>query len=208
MAQLGLIIVVVLPFVVSPGASFALTLGSVPVGGWRAVVGVLAGTAAGVATMVAVLNVTRLGEAVAGSPTATRVMALAGGAVLVGLGLHMIVSLSREAEGSHAQPVRSRPSRLLAQAYTALLLNPKALSVYLVVVPGLAVGSTPPLRLYIVFAAIHVGLLAVWLLFVAWLLLHFPTVTSSRRWRRTSGRIAGGCLILVGVTTALGGVAV
>ena len=205
MPPLATIVLVVLPFVVSPGASLALTLGHVPLGGRRAVVAVLVGTAAGVATMVGVLVVTRLGEAVAASPVATAVTALAGGVVLAVIGGHMVVSAARAPAQDVAGGPSLHPARVAGQAYLALLLNPKALSVYLVVVPGLAVGSTPPLRLYVVFATVHVLLLGAWLLLVAWLLLHVPAVTRSARWRRGVGVAAGACLVLVGAATASGG---
>ena len=145
--------VAILPIALSPGASFAMAVNNAARDGFRGVVPVIAGTAAGIYThaILAGLGVTRL---VAESPSAMGALKICGTIVLFWLSLRMIRSglsttAPNDASGANAVGVR--------EAIAANLLNAKPILLYLTVVPLFA-GSD--LAAYFLAASIHVSIMA------------------------------------------------
>jgi threonine/homoserine/homoserine lactone efflux protein len=193
--QAGAIVLVLLPFVVSPGTSFGLTLGHVMRGDRQAPLLISAGTAAGITAMAAALSLSGVGPLIARTPHATSVIGVAGSIVLAFLGLRIILTEVRPTQRPAAGIRAAQPCRLITSAFLALVLNPKALSVYLLVVPGVTAFARSPAMTYLVFGAIHIVLMSVWLLLVGWTAMHVPGVAASTCSKRILTLGAGVCLV-------------
>lgn len=170
--SLGLIALTLLPFVLTPGASFTITVGAAVDGDRRASLRVWAGTALGLALIAVAAAVSGVGDYVAGSPTARTVFGLVGGVVLVGLAV---------GSGLRARTVltdgvaEARPQqRLVLWSFVAVVTNVKALSLYAVVLPTAVTAGTDSLTTFAAAAAVHITMLLAWLTLVGALVRRTP----------------------------------
>jgi threonine/homoserine/homoserine lactone efflux protein len=196
--------VAVLPLVVTPGASLALLTRHVTTGGRRRAVPVVLGTATGIYTH-ATLALAGLSALVMRSSEAFAAVRLAGAAYLVGLGLWTWWS-STASGGRRPRPVRSAPLRprraparsAYGQAFLGNLLNPKAASVYLTLVPQFLSPGRPMAAQVLAMAGAHIVLTATWLGLWTLFLGRVSAVP-----RRFTARIAALVLFALGVRSAL-----
>ena len=200
MRTLAFLVGVALPFVISPGASFTITVTSVAGGDRRSPFKVWAGTALGISVLALLVTLTGIGGLVAGSPTAQQVFAVVGGAVLIAFGgLTLRRGLRR---GDDRLPSVPAPARLVAWSFLALVTNVKALTLYVVVVPTTGAALSSPL-LYLVFGVVHITMLLVWLVLVAHLVALVPTRHSDRV-RRVLSALGGTFMVALGTQSVFG----
>jgi threonine/homoserine/homoserine lactone efflux protein len=197
---LALLVGVALPFVISPGASFTITVTSAAGGDRRSPIKVWAGTALGISVLALLVTLTGVGGFVAGSPTAQQVFAVVGGAVLILFGaLTLRRGLRR---GDDHPPAIPASARLVAWSFLALVTNVKALTLYVVIVPTTGVRLSSPL-LYLMFGAVHITMLLVWLVLVARLVALVPTRHSDQV-RRVLSALGGTFMFALGTQSVFG----
>lgn len=177
---------VALPFVVSPGASFMLTVEAAAAGDRRAALRVWIGTAVGISAIAVVAGFSGLAEVVARDSAVRATLRLVGGVVLIAFAVRALLSLRSAAsptqQGLAAAPeTRRRPARLVLWAFLAVITNIKALSLYLLVVPSLAAPSLTAASVYVVFTATHLALLFAWLGILASFVCAVPAVARRPR---------------------------
>ncbi|MFI9384894.1 LysE family translocator [Kutzneria sp. NPDC052558] len=178
----------VFPITATPGASVALLIQ----GGRRRALPVIAGTISGLYVH-ATLAVLGLSAIVMQSSEAFAVVRIVGAVYLVGLGLWTWF-----ATGSSKPRPRSEPSYV--KALLANVLNPKAASIYLTLVPQFV---TPQENLAVqisVLVTAHAVLAVVWLSLWAFFLGRLPRKEAFRRWMR---RVTGTVLVALGVRAAV-----
>lgn len=190
----------VAPLVLTPGASFTLTV-SYSVDGPGAVRHVIAGTGLGIVTH-GVLAAVGLAAVVMRSSEAYRLIQTVGAIYLVFLGLALLVSKKRLASIDH-QPVRRfdlmRDRGPLATAYLANVLNPKAAGVYLTLAPQFLPAHSVNLFSMSVLAGTHVVIMAIWLAFVGLMLSAVSQRTATDRAIQALRRAGGVILIALGL---------
>jgi threonine/homoserine/homoserine lactone efflux protein len=145
---------VVLPLVIAPGASFALTVAGAAEGSRWIGPRIATGTAAAISLIAAAVCFTPLAQTLGDSRFA-RPLGYVGAAVLFALAARVAYAAikTRSTPGARPPGTRSAPAR----AFMTTIVNPKALTIYLVVVPGVAVSLGQPLRTTgVVFAATHI----------------------------------------------------
>jgi threonine/homoserine/homoserine lactone efflux protein len=145
---------VVLPLVITPGASFALTVAGAVEGPRWIGVRIALGTTAAIALIAAAVCFTPLAQTL-GDSRFDHLLGYAGAAVLFALAARVAYAAMKAGRrpGPHRPGARSAPAR----AFMATIVNPKALTIYLVIVPGLAVSLGQSLRSTgIVFALTHI----------------------------------------------------
>jgi threonine/homoserine/homoserine lactone efflux protein len=131
----ALLALTALPFVISPGASFAITVDAVSNGDHRAPAKVWAGTSVGILVVVSIAAFSGIGSFLDTHETARQIVGLLGGAVLILLGLRSGVQALRSIRKPSTV---SRPTRrLIPWSFIALVTNMKALTLYTLVVPHL-----------------------------------------------------------------------
>ena len=179
--NLTLLAVTALPFVVSPGASFAITISSSLAGDKRAAVKVWVRTALGIFLVAAVAAFSGLGQLLAGSGPSRTVFRLIGGLVLVAIGISSLVRVVRPKQIAEQNP---RPaSQLVLWAFLALVSNVKALSLYVLVVPAIDGAGIDGLALFLTCAATHVTMLLIWLTLLGIIVNAVPVLAKSYRVR-------------------------
>lgn len=201
MKTLVLLITVALPFVITPGTSFTITVTSAAGGDRLSPVKVWAGTALGISVLALLVGCTGIGGPLAASPTARSALAVIGGCVLAAFGA---LTLRRELRRGKSRPrPHPRPARLLAWSFLALVTNVKALSLYVLIVPAIdADGGLDGLGLYLAFGAVHITMLLLWLLLVAHLIVQVPAKHSDQV-RRVLGVLGGLFMVALGVQSLL-----
>jgi threonine/homoserine/homoserine lactone efflux protein len=216
-------LVAVLPLIATPGASLALLVRHVSAGGRRRAAGVILGTVSGLSVH-ATLAVAGLSAIVMHSAQAFTAVRLAGALYLVGLGLWCLGSgQSRTASGPTASgrresggttsgwtasrgtaSARSSPARLrwggrsaYVQALLGNVLNPKAASIYLTLLPQFVDPHRTVVPQIAVLACAHAVLISGWL--IGWTMLLGPASRALRatRMRTVLERFTG--LILIGL---------
>ncbi len=195
---------VALPFVVSPGASFTITVTSAATGDRLSPVKVWAGTALGITVLALVAGLTGVGGLVAGSAPAQLAFGVVGGGVLAAFGVSALrTSLQPERPGRPGRPghtsASAGPAPLVLWAFLALVTNVKALSLYALVVPTVQ-ADVHGLGLYLGFGAVHVAMLLVWLVLVGLAVMLVPGMRSERA-RRGLGALGGASMIGLGGLT-------
>ncbi|MCK1814288.1 LysE family translocator [Streptomyces sp. XM4011] len=184
----------ILPLVITPGASLTLLIRHVTEDGRRRAVPVVLGTVTGLYTHAA-LAVAGLSALVMGSETAFTVVRVAGACYLIGLGAWTWWSAGRSRRpAGRGQRWRSA----YPQALFANLLNPKAASVFLTLIPQFLTSGRPLAGQILALATVQIVMVSLWL--TAWALLLPRTAArpGGERFRRTIGRIAGAMLIGLG----------
>lgn len=194
-------LVAILPLVATPGASLALLMRQVAEGGRGRTLPVVLGTATGLYVH-ATLAAAGLSAVVVHSDQAFRAVRLGGAVLLIGLGLWTWRSAGRRPPAT-APPsrVRRRLPRLAgsayAQALAANVLNPKAASVYLTLVPQFVVPERAVPGQILVLATAHAVLMTLWLLF--WSLLAGRAASALRTPRVKDGLTRVTALVLLGL---------
>jgi threonine/homoserine/homoserine lactone efflux protein len=152
---------VVLPLVITPGASFALTVaGAVERSRWIGV-RIAIGTAAAISVIAATVCFTPLAQTL-GESRLARLLGYVGAAVLFALAARVGYSAVRTGRPAGGRQPGARSAS--ARAFMTTIVNPKALAVYLVVVPGVAVSLGQSLRsIGVVFAVTHIVCTFGWL---------------------------------------------
>ncbi|MEU5823299.1 LysE family translocator [Streptomyces sp. NPDC047803] len=196
-------LVAVLPLIATPGASLTLLVQHVTDGGSRRALPVVLGTVTGLYVHAA-LAVAGLSALVMHSSVAFAVVRLVGAVYLIGLGLWTWRSAS-----PHAAPAPRRRSRprgtdsVYAQALLANVLNPKAASIYLTLVPQFIAPDRPIGGQILALATAHALLIALWLTTWTFLVLRAARVLRAPRFKRRAARATSAILIALGVRTAV-----
>jgi threonine/homoserine/homoserine lactone efflux protein len=152
---------VVLPLVITPGASFALTVSGAVEGSRRIGARIALGTAAAISLIAAAVCFTPLAQTLGDSRLA-RPLGYIGAAVLFALAGRVGYSAVRTGHRAGGRQPGARSAS--ARAFLTTIVNPKALAVYLVVVPGVAVSLGQSLRsIGVVFAVTHIACTFGWL---------------------------------------------
>lgn len=94
------------------------------------------------------------------------------------------------------------PARGFAQGLWSNVLNPKAASVYLTLVPQFLTPGRPIAPQVAALALAHIAVVLVWLLFWTTVVAAARTAIDTPRFRRRMSRLAGAVLVAWGVRTA------
>ncbi|SDM31274.1 Threonine/homoserine/homoserine lactone efflux protein [Nonomuraea maritima] len=189
----------ILPVIATPGASLTLLIQHVTTGGRRRSLPVILGTVSGLYAH-ATLAVAGLSALVMHSSQAFAIVKLAGAVYLVGLGVWTWRSTT-----SPPPPTANRPKRtgsIYTQALLANVLNPKAASIYLTLVPQFVVPGTPLGGQIFTLAGAHALLMVVWLLAWTALVHRGAHILHKARLRRAVGRVTAVVLVVLGVRAA------
>ncbi|KNX36261.1 LysE family translocator [Luteipulveratus halotolerans] len=196
-AGLAAVVLVLVPVVVSPGASLTLALNELLRGDARAPLRVGIGTALGVVLLGVVVAATGVPSLIARDDRLTRLLAVIGAVVL----LWLAVSAWRAAGASPS--TSGRPTRsVVTSSYLMVVSNPKALSVYLVVAPS--VLSVPTATGYLTFAATHALLVLGWLTLIGRLSARLLERRDLTVWRGRLLRAGAVWLAVLAAVTAAG----
>lgn len=198
---LGLLALTALPFVVSPGASFAITVDAASSGDRRAPLKVWAGTTLGIAVIASVVSVSGVGRFLAENDTARTIFGVAGGAILIALGASSLIRALRSRRPTTSKPRPAR--RLVLWAFLALVVNVKALTLYALVVPSLGTATLTGPTLFFLFAGVHVALLLLWLTLLGEGVRRVPRIGTSPRVRAGLLSVAAATLVVIGTRTLL-----
>jgi len=193
----------VTPIMLTPGVSATLVVQRVAKDGRGGGFRVAAGTACGLAVhgLTAVLGLAAL---IAQSAAAFSVLKEVGAAYLVVLGIRFMWSSSR---GRDARPAtKSLPWTLegaFAQSLVANLLNPRAASVYLTLVPQFVAPDDNALAMTVALVALHIAMQTAWLSLWTMMVSTARRGFSSEPVRRSLEALSGAVLVGLGVRTAV-----
>lgn len=202
----------VLPIIATPGASLALLTQRVAPGGARHGLPVILGTVTGL-YLHAALAVAGLSAIVMRSSELFSAVRIAGALYLIGLGLWTLrsprPSSSRLSSSRPAswRPARWRPARwrlrgAYPQALLGNVLNPKAASIYLTLVPQFLDPRRPLGPQIFLLATAHALLIAVWLLGWTAILVRLGHAIRSASFTHWMRRLTAGILIFLGLRAA------
>lgn len=196
-------VAVVIPLTLIPGTSFTLVTQQVIAGSRSDGVLVTIGSACGLlvhATFAAV----GLSALVMSSAQALTVVKLLGGIYLIWLGVTTWRSACRGVEATGRMRWRLPWARLggFGQGLWSNVLNPKAASVYLTLVPQFLTSSRPIALQIAALAVAHVAVVLAWLLFWTSVVAAARTAIDTPRFRRVMSRLAGAVLVTLGIQTA------
>ncbi|MFD9075201.1 LysE family translocator [Streptomyces lasiicapitis] len=204
----------VTPLTLIPGTSFTLVTQKVIAGSRRDGVLVACGTVCGLLVH-ATFAVLGLSALVMTSARTLTVVKLLGAAYLIWLGVATWRSARRSPESTHRGRRRSlepacRGRRRMpwaelggfGQGLWSNVLNPRASSVYLTLVPHFLTPSRPVAPQIAALAVAHVVIVLVWLLLWASVVAAAREVLDTSWFRRGISRLAGAVLIALGVRTA------
>ncbi|MFC4122928.1 LysE family translocator [Nonomuraea zeae] len=190
----------ILPVIATPGASMTLLIQHVTTGGRRQALPVALGTITGLYVHAA-LAVAGLSALIMHSSQAFTAVKLLGAAYLIGLGLWTWRSAA-----SSPPPVRADPPRRTGSVYTQALLanvlNPKAASIYLTLVPQFVESGRPLAGQILTLATAHALLMAVWLLTWSVLIHQGANIVRKARFKRVVGRVTAVMLVVLGLRAA------
>ncbi|GGZ84777.1 LysE family translocator [Streptomyces bluensis] len=193
----------VTPLTLIPGTSFTLVTQQVIAGsrsdGMRAALGSACGLLVH-ATFAAV----GLSALVMSSTQALTMVKLLGGVYLIWLGVTTWRSACRGEEPTTRRRWRLLWARLggFGQGLWSNVLNPKAASVYLTLVPQFLTSSRPIAPQIATLAIAHIAVVLVWLLFWASVIAVARTAFDTPPFRRWMSRLAGAVLVAFGVRAA------
>lgn len=193
----------IIPLTLIPGTSFTLVTQQVIAGsrsdGARAAFGSACGLLVH-ATFAAV----GLSALVMSSDQALAMVKLLGGIYLIWLGVTTWRSTRRGAEPKTRRRWRLPWAQLggFGQGLWSNVLNPKAASVYLTLVPQFLTSSRPVAPQIATLAMAHVAVVLVWLLFWTSVIAVARPVIDTPRFRRGISRLAGAVLVAFGIRTA------
>lgn len=191
----------VIPLTLIPGTSLTLVTQQVIAGSRADGALVTLGPAGGFLVHAACAAV-GLSALVMSSAQALTVVKLLGGGYLVWLGVTMWRAAGREAETGIRRRTRwCLPwARLggFAQGLWSNVLNPKAASVYLTLVPQFLTPGRPIAPQVAALALAHIAVVLVWLLFWTTVVAAARTAIDTPRFRRRMSRLAGAVLVAWG----------
>lgn len=190
-----------LPFVLSPGTSFAITIDAAGRGDQRAPLKVWTGTALGLAVIASITAFSGIGEFFTAHDTARTVFGSVGGAILMTYGILSGIKALRAAQTPETTQPPAR--RLILWAFLALITNIKALTLYTLVVPNLRTAGSSAPALFTAFTAVHAVMMLAWLLLVGEGVRHIPGIATSPRVRAALTGIAALTLVTIGTQTLL-----
>jgi threonine/homoserine/homoserine lactone efflux protein len=182
-----------LPFVLSPGASFTMTVANAAKGDRLSPVKVWVGTAGGIAIIASVAGLSGLGALVMSHPPIRLIFGIVGGCVLAGFGVFTLVKASQRSPERPGQTTNT--TRLVLWSFAAVMTNVKALSLYVLVVPTISVRGLAGFGLYGCFAAVHMVMQLAWLALVGVAVLRLPGAARSGLTRRIL-TVLGGCTMI------------
>ncbi|ADD41927.1 LysE family translocator [Stackebrandtia nassauensis] len=191
-----------LPIILTPGTSATLVAQYVSVGGRRHGAAVMAGTAtghflhAGFATL-------GLSAVVMASATAFAIVRYAGAAYLVGLGIYLLVTSSRQRRQATGPAVAPPVARVYRHALIGNVVNPRAALIYLTVPAQVVAVDFPIAAAAFLLAVVHTVMM------VSWLSLWTQAIASAKRSglfkriARQFSRVGGLLLIGLGIRAAV-----
>ncbi|RNG28799.1 LysE family translocator [Streptomyces botrytidirepellens] len=193
----------VTPLTLVPGTSFTLVTQQVIAGSRADGVRVALGSGCGLlvhATFAAI----GLSALVVASAQALTVVKLLGGICLIWLGVTTWRSTRRGADPAARRRWRLPWTQLggFGQGLWSNVLNPKAASVYLTLVPQFLTSSGSIAPQMATLAVAHVAVVLVWLLFWTSVVAAARTAIDTPRFRRGMSRLAGAVLVGLGIRTA------
>ncbi|WP_411135634.1 LysE family translocator [Streptomyces sp. C10] len=193
----------VVPLTLIPGTSFTLVTQAVIAGSRADGVRAALGSACGLLVH-ATLAAIGLSALVMSSAQALTVVKLVGGLYLIWLGVTMWRSTRRGVQPAARRRWRLPWARLggFGQGLWSNVLNPKAASVYLTLVPQFLTSSRSLAPQIATLAVAHVAVVLVWLLFWTSVVAAARTAIGTPRFRRGMSRLAGAVLIALGIRTA------
>jgi len=198
-------LVAILPLIATPGASLTLLIARVGSGGRRQAAPVILGTATGLYTH-ATLAAIGLSALVVSSSQAFEAVRLAGALYLIALGVSTLRSVgagttSQAEPGVRSLPWSGRPTYV--HAVLGNVLNPKAASIFLTLVPQFLDPHRPIVTQILILATAQVALVTCWLLL--WTAVIECTARSARgtRFKKSMQGTAGAVLITLGLRTAI-----
>ncbi|GAA4534606.1 MULTISPECIES: LysE family translocator [Nonomuraea] len=190
----------ILPVIATPGASLTLLIQRVTAGGRRQALPVILGTVTGLYGH-ATLAAAGLSALVMHSSQAFTAVKLLGAVYLVCLGLWTWRSTSLPSPPALTdQPERSGSG--YTQALLANVLNPKAASIYLTLVPQFVLPGRHLGGQILTLATAHALLMAVWLLTWTVLLHRGAHLVRGAGFRRAVGRMSAVVLVVLGLRAA------
>ncbi|MFI5771597.1 LysE family translocator [Streptomyces sp. NPDC051658] len=186
-----------------PGTSFTLVTQQVIAGSRSDGVRAAFGSACGLLVH-ATLAAIGLSALVMSSAQALTVVKLLGGIYLIWLGVTTWRSTRRGVEPTARRRWRLPWARLggFGQGLWSNVLNPKAASVHLTLVPQFLTSNRPVAPQIATLAIVHVAVVLVWLLFWTSVVAAARTAIDTPRFRRGTSRLAGAVLVALGVRTA------
>jgi threonine/homoserine/homoserine lactone efflux protein len=196
-------VVAVLPLIAMPGASFALLAQRVGIGGRGEGVPVVLGTITGLYVH-ATLAGAGLSALVMGSSQLFTLVKLVGALYLILLGAWTWrTATARPADaGLRRTTLPWTGQSTYTQALLGNVLNPKAASIYLTLLPQFLNPDQPVLAQVLVLATAHVSLIVLWLLTWTAVIGKAAQVLTSATFRSRLNRITGGVLVALGIRSA------
>lgn len=185
-------LVAIFPLIATPGASLALLTRHVTPHGPRRAIPVIAGTVTGIYTH-ALLAVLGLSAVVMHSSQAFFLVRTAGALYLLALGIWTW----RTPRPSPSRTVPQRPA--YRQALLGNVLNPKAASIYLTLVPQFVDPHRPLAPQILALATAHALLITAWLAGWTTILTRVGQVLRSTAWAAAIRRAAATVLVFLGV---------
>ncbi|NBE95808.1 LysE family translocator [Nonomuraea sp. KC401] len=190
----------ILPVIATPGASLTLLIRHVTAGGRRQALPVVLGTVAGLYAH-ATLAAAGLSALVMHSSQAFTAVKLLGAAYLVGLGVWTWRSTTLPPPSPPADR-RVRGGSVFTQALLANVLNPKAASIYLTLVPQFLVAGRHLGGQILTLATAQALLVAVWLLTWTALVRRGAHILHKTRFKRAVGKVTAVVLVALGLRAA------
>jgi threonine/homoserine/homoserine lactone efflux protein len=187
-------LVAIFPLIATPGASLALLTQNIAPHGPRRAIPVIAGTVTGIYTH-ALLAILGLSAAVMHSSQAFFVVRIAGALYLLFLGIWTWRTPRPSPSGS------GPPRPAYRQALLSNVLNPKAASIYLTLVPQFVDPHQALSPQIAVLATAHALLITAWLVGWTAILVRAGRTLRSTTWAVAIRRAAAAVLVYLGIRT-------
>lgn len=191
----------VLPLVATPGASLALLVQHVTDNGRRQALPVILGTATGL-YIHATFAIAGLSALVMHSSQAFTAVKVIGAAYLVGLGIWTWRSATASARAPARRRLPVRSDSVYTQALLANVLNPKAASIYLTLVPQFIEADHSFDGQILTLATAHALLMTLWLLACTVIVRRASRSLQKPRFKRTAAKITAVVFVALGIRTA------
>ncbi|WP_213817135.1 LysE family translocator [Glaciihabitans sp. dw_435] len=201
-------VLTLLPFVLSPGASFALTVSGAAAGDRTAGLRVGLGTALGIALIATVAGISGIGTVVASNSLIRGWFEIVGGLLLLIFGAVPLRRLWNARNRGEPEQPRTRPVHLIAWGFVAVITNVKALTLYVLVVPPTIPTGASALGGYAIIAIVHIAMLLIWLGLITALITRAPAITNRGLVMVGLQLMASGVLIALGIQSIINGLAV
>ena len=199
-AVLGFL-VAVLPLVATPGASLALLVQHVSDNGRRQALPVILGTATGL-YIHGIFAIAGLSALVMHSSQAFTAVKVIGAAYLVGLGIWTWRSATASARAPARRYLPERSDSVYTQALLANVLNPKAASIYLTLVPQFIEADHSFDGQILTLATAHALLMTLWLLAWTVIIRRASRSLQEPRFKRTAAKITAVVFLALGIRAA------